>query len=185
MEDGAGARYGVRGALRFQALVSTGPSTAFMALPMVLDPCLARGAGGHRPPSPLPPFSSLASPRAPGNAQLLGWGGVMLFPRTSACCQGAQSLVQVGTGSAWGADGKLAVVLLAGPPQTGGGSTSGDGEPGVSQAEDRRFSVVDMAALGGVLGALLLLALIALLILVHKHYGQRLKCCSGKDLVRP
>ncbi|XP_045626616.1 cadherin-related family member 5 isoform X3 [Ursus americanus] len=71
-----------------------------------------------------------------------------------------------------------------GPPQIGGGSTSGDGEPGVSQAEDRRFSVVDMAALGGVLGALLLLALIALLILVHKHYGQQLKCCSGKDLER-
>lgn len=91
----------------------------------------------------------------------------------------------MGTGSAWGADGKRAVVLLAGPPQIGGGSTSGDGEPGVSQAEDRRFSVVDMAALGGVLGALLLLALIALLILVHKHYGQQLKCCSGKDLVRP
>ncbi|XP_040494735.1 cadherin-related family member 5 [Ursus maritimus] len=131
MEDGAGARFGVRGALRFQALVSTGPSTAFMALPM-----------------------------------------------------GSQSLVQVGTGSAWGADGKRAVVLLAGPPQIGGGSTSGDGEPGVSQAEDRRFSVVDMAALGGVLGALLLLALIALLILVHKHYGQQLKCCSGKDLER-
>lgn len=37
-----------------------------------------------------------------------------------------------------------------------------------------------MAALGGVLGALLLLALIALLVLVHKHYRQRLKCCSGK-----
>uniref|UniRef100_G1LVV8 Cadherin-related family member 5 n=1 Tax=Ailuropoda melanoleuca TaxID=9646 RepID=G1LVV8_AILME len=53
---------------------------------------------------------------------------------------------------------------------------------GGSTSEDRRFSVVDMAALGGVLGALLLLALIALLILVHKHYGQRLKCCSGKDL---
>nr|XP_035939570.1 cadherin-related family member 5 isoform X3 [Halichoerus grypus] len=66
------------------------------------------------------------------------------------------------------------------PPQTGGGSTPGNGEPGISQAEDRRFSVVDMAALGGVLGALLLLALIALLILVHKHYGQPLKCCSGK-----
>nr|XP_035939569.1 cadherin-related family member 5 isoform X2 [Halichoerus grypus] len=68
----------------------------------------------------------------------------------------------------------------SGPPQTGGGSTPGNGEPGISQAEDRRFSVVDMAALGGVLGALLLLALIALLILVHKHYGQPLKCCSGK-----
>ncbi|XP_004403824.1 PREDICTED: cadherin-related family member 5 [Odobenus rosmarus divergens] len=66
------------------------------------------------------------------------------------------------------------------PPQTGGGSTPGHGEPSISRAEDRRFSVVDMAALGGVLGALLLLALIALLTLVHKHYGQSLKCCSGK-----
>ncbi|XP_073745932.1 cadherin-related family member 5 isoform X2 [Callorhinus ursinus] len=66
------------------------------------------------------------------------------------------------------------------PPQTGGGSTPGHGEPSISRAEDRRFSVVDMAALGGVLGALLLLALIALLTLLHKHYGQSLKCCSGK-----
>lgn len=50
---------------------------------------------------------------------------------------------------------------------------------------DRRFSTVEMAVLGGVLGALLLLALIALTVLVHKHYGHRLKCCSGKALVRP
>uniref|UniRef100_A0A8C0HY53 Cadherin-related family member 5 n=1 Tax=Balaenoptera musculus TaxID=9771 RepID=A0A8C0HY53_BALMU len=55
---------------------------------------------------------------------------------------------------------------------------TGDGGP----AEDRRFSVVEMAALGGVLGALLLLALIALTVLVHKHYGHRLKCCCGKAL---
>uniref|UniRef100_A0A8C3YF02 Cadherin-related family member 5 n=1 Tax=Catagonus wagneri TaxID=51154 RepID=A0A8C3YF02_9CETA len=53
---------------------------------------------------------------------------------------------------------------------------TGDGGP----AGDRRFSTVEMAALGGVLGALLLLALIALTVLVHKHYGRRLKCCSGK-----
>ncbi|XP_026946444.1 cadherin-related family member 5 [Sagmatias obliquidens] len=45
-----------------------------------------------------------------------------------------------------------------------------------------RFSVVDMAALGGVLSALLLLALVALIVLVHKHYGHRLKCCCGKAL---
>ncbi|XP_054293667.1 cadherin-related family member 5 isoform X4 [Pongo pygmaeus] len=55
------------------------------------------------------------------------------------------------------------------PPSTGGGPL-----------EDKRFSVVDMAALGGVLGALLLLALLGLAVLVHKHYGPRLKCCSGK-----
>lgn len=39
-----------------------------------------------------------------------------------------------------------------------------------------------MGVLGGVLGALLLLALIALTVLIHKHYGHRLKCCSGKAL---
>ncbi|XP_025212541.1 cadherin-related family member 5 [Theropithecus gelada] len=55
------------------------------------------------------------------------------------------------------------------PPSTGGGPS-----------EDKSFSVVDMAALGGVLGALLLLALLGLTVLVHKHYGSRLKCCSGK-----
>ncbi|VFV36248.1 cadherin-related family member 5 [Lynx pardinus] len=67
-----------------------------------------------------------------------------------------------------------------GTPEPGGGSTAGDSKPGVSHTEDQRFSTVEMAALGGVLGALLVLTLIALLILVHKHYGHRFKCCSGK-----
>ncbi|XP_066108550.1 cadherin-related family member 5 isoform X4 [Saccopteryx bilineata] len=53
-------------------------------------------------------------------------------------------------------------------------------EPTPTGAEDPRFSAAEMGALGGVLAALLLLALIALGILVHKHYGARLKCCSGK-----
>ncbi|XP_016775502.1 cadherin-related family member 5 isoform X8 [Pan troglodytes] len=80
-------------------------------------------------------------------------------------------------------------------PATPGGGTAQTPEPGTSQpmpvskstpssgggpSEDKRFSVVDMAALGGVLGALLLLALLGLAVLVHKHYGPRLKCCSGK-----
>lgn len=43
---------------------------------------------------------------------------------------------------------------------------------------------MDMAVLGGVLGALLLLALIGLVILIHKHYSHRLNCCSGKAAVR-
>ncbi|XP_060158695.1 cadherin-related family member 5 isoform X12 [Globicephala melas] len=65
----------------------------------------------------------------------------------------------------------------AGTPGTGGSSPPVGGRPDAS-----RFSVVDMAALGGVLSALLLLALIALIVLVHKHYGHRLKCCCGKAL---
>lgn len=44
---------------------------------------------------------------------------------------------------------------------------------------DQKFSTVDMAVLGGVLGALLLLALIGLVILIHKHYRHRFNCCCG------
>nr|XP_010954393.1 cadherin-related family member 5 isoform X1 [Camelus bactrianus] len=64
----------------------------------------------------------------------------------------------------------------AGTSGAGGGSTTN------KPSGDQRFSAVEMAALGGVLGALLLLALIALMVLVHKLYGHRLKCCSGKAL---
>ncbi|KAB1251655.1 Cadherin-related family member 5 [Camelus dromedarius] len=69
-----------------------------------------------------------------------------------------------------------AVVVSAGTSGAGGGSTTN------KPSGDQRFSAVEMAALGGVLGALLLLALIALMVLVHKLYGHRLKCCSGKAL---
>ncbi|XP_069857338.1 cadherin-related family member 5-like isoform X2 [Dipodomys merriami] len=65
-------------------------------------------------------------------------------------------------------------------PPTGGGP-GGDSQPGVGQpGAGQHFSTVDMAVLGGVLGALLLLALIGLVILLHKQYGHRLHCCSGK-----
>ncbi|XP_069327951.1 cadherin-related family member 5 isoform X1 [Eulemur rufifrons] len=63
------------------------------------------------------------------------------------------------------------------PPGSSRSSLS-SGIPGGGLAEDKRFSVGDMATLGGVLGVLLLLALLGLAVLVRKHYGQRLKCCS-------
>ncbi|XP_075828852.1 cadherin-related family member 5 isoform X1 [Microtus pennsylvanicus] len=60
-------------------------------------------------------------------------------------------------------------------------SSSGEGATG-----DHKFSTVDMAVLGGVLGALLLLALIGLVILIHKHYRHRFNCCcKGKAKVPP
>ncbi|XP_046300657.1 cadherin-related family member 5 isoform X3 [Marmota monax] len=64
------------------------------------------------------------------------------------------------------------------PPPSGmpGSSTGGS----VPVQDDQHFSIVDMAVLGGVLGALLLLALLGLAILIHKHYGHQLNCCSGK-----
>ncbi|XP_027815743.1 cadherin-related family member 5 isoform X3 [Ovis aries] len=57
-----------------------------------------------------------------------------------------------------------------------------EGRPDGGQAGDRRFSEAEMAALGGVLSALLLLALIALTVLVYKHYGHRLACGFGRAL---
>ncbi|XP_023578516.1 cadherin-related family member 5 isoform X5 [Octodon degus] len=62
----------------------------------------------------------------------------------------------------------------------GGGATAGGSSP-----EDQRFSTVDMAVLGGVLGALLLLALIGLAVLLSKHYGPQLLCCSRKAAQLP
>lgn len=67
----------------------------------------------------------------------------------------------------------------AGSPGAGGGAWDG------GHGEDRRFSAAEMGALGGVLGALLLLALLALGFLVHQHYGPRFACCSSKALVSP
>ncbi|XP_049747847.1 cadherin-related family member 5 [Elephas maximus indicus] len=67
-------------------------------------------------------------------------------------------------------------------PLTSQGSTRTSWSSGGGLVEEKRFSVAEMAALGGVLGALLLLALLALTVLVYKHHGHRLKCCSGKTL---
>ncbi|EPY83885.1 cadherin-related family member 5 precursor [Camelus ferus] len=91
--------------------------------------------------------------RAPGEHTAPLWGIKSATPQNQAC-------------------------LFSGGPElaTGGGSTTN------KPSGDQRFSAVEMAALGGVLGALLLLALIALMVLVHKLYGHRLKCCSGKAL---
>ncbi|MBZ3870273.1 Cadherin-related family member 5 [Sciurus carolinensis] len=67
------------------------------------------------------------------------------------------------------------------PPSTGiPGSSTADVAAEGGPKDDQRFSTVDMAVLGGVLGALLLLALMGLVVLIHKHYGHRLNCCSGK-----
>ncbi|XP_057173301.1 cadherin-related family member 5 isoform X1 [Ursus arctos] len=134
-------------------------------------------------PGPHPPSSTTLRPPAsstPGGSPSVG---TSTFLPSASPSGGSTETLNPGPSQTM-PPGPSGTPQPSGPPQIGGGSTSGDGEPGVSQAEDRRFSVVDMAALGGVLGALLLLALIALLILVHKHYGQQLKCCSGKDLER-
>ncbi|XP_065794170.1 cadherin-related family member 5 isoform X4 [Muntiacus reevesi] len=70
------------------------------------------------------------------------------------------------------------VTLPAGTSET----TRTEGRPDGGQAGDRHFSEAEMAVLGGVLGAALLLALITLAVLVYKHYGHRLICSSGRVL---
>ncbi|KAB0359799.1 hypothetical protein FD754_003955, partial [Muntiacus muntjak] len=67
-------------------------------------------------------------------------------------------------------------------PPTSPGSSRSTWTPDGGQAGDRHFSEAEMAVLGGVLGAALLLALIALAVLVYKHYGHRLICSSGRVL---
>ncbi|XP_054999816.1 cadherin-related family member 5 [Sorex araneus] len=57
--------------------------------------------------------------------------------------------------------------------------------PGTSQpGSTGPTSTVQMAALGGVLGALLLLALVALVVLVHKHYSHKFKCCCSRTRLK-
>ncbi|XP_076971038.1 cadherin-related family member 5 [Tamandua tetradactyla] len=63
------------------------------------------------------------------------------------------------------------------PSPSGAPGPWGDGSAG-----DRRFSVAEMAALGGVLGALLLLTLLVLLVLIHKTLGCPCRGCSRKAL---
>ncbi|XP_039696383.1 cadherin-related family member 5 isoform X2 [Pteropus medius] len=133
------------------------------------------GSTGPNPPSGMtlrPPASS--TPGAPPSA------GTSNTPPSASPSRGSAQTLKPGTSqpvqpdrTPWSSGTESTVTT---------GSTAGNDKPGISHAEDKRFSVVDMAALGGVLGALLLLALIALVTLIHKHYGSRFKCCSGKAL---
>ncbi|XP_054432812.1 cadherin-related family member 5 [Pteronotus mesoamericanus] len=117
------------------------------------------GAPGPPGPSPSPSTTSAGGTTGPHPPT-----GTTLRPPTSSTPGGSSS------------EG-ISTSPSSTPP---GGGSAGTSNPGGSPVEDQRFSVAEMAALGGVLGALLLLALIALAVLVRKHYGPRLPCCSGK-----
>ncbi|XP_054581370.1 cadherin-related family member 5 [Eptesicus fuscus] len=116
------------------------------------------GSMGPHPPSGTtlkPP--ALSTPGGPSSV------GTSTSPSSASSSGGSQQTSKPGTS-------QTAVVWPAGSP--------GD----VGSGQDLRFSVAEMGALGGVLGALLLLALLALALLVHKHYGPRLRCCARKAL---
>ncbi|XP_047549171.1 LOW QUALITY PROTEIN: cadherin-related family member 5 [Lutra lutra] len=166
---------------------SQGPSAISSATP---GPSQGPSATSSATPGPSqgPHPSSSTIPRPPASSTPGGPPSVetSTFLPSASPSGGSTQTLKPGTSQPM-PPGPSRTPQTSGPAQTGGGSTAGtpgDGEPGVGAAGDRRFSVVDMAALGGVLGTLLLLALLALLILVHKHYGQRLKCCSGKAVER-
>ncbi|XP_055987576.1 cadherin-related family member 5 [Sorex fumeus] len=69
------------------------------------------------------------------------------------------------------------VEIRVSPEPTSAPGTEQPGSTGPS-------STVQMAALGGVLGALLLLALVALVVLVCKHYGHRFNCCCSRTRLK-
>ncbi|XP_045872271.1 cadherin-related family member 5 isoform X2 [Meles meles] len=154
---------------------SQGPSPTGSATP---GPSQGPSPTGSATPGPSqgphPPSSTI--PRPPASSTPGGPPGVetSTFLPSASPSGGSTQTVKPGTSQP----------TPPGPSRTPETSGPGSGEPGVGAAGDRRFSVVDMAALGGVLGALLLLALLALLILVRKLYGPRLECCSGKAVER-
>ncbi|KAM6159444.1 cadherin-related family member 5 [Rhynchocyon petersi] len=110
------------------------------------------GATGPHPPS----GTSLRPPASTTLGETPGGGASTLFP-PSMSNSGSPTLT----------------------PEQGPSQPMSPGPSG-GHGKESRFSVVDMAALGGVLGALLLLALLALAVLIHKHHRHRFPCCSGK-----
>ncbi|XP_053514149.1 cadherin-related family member 5 [Artibeus jamaicensis] len=170
---------------------SQGPSTT-----------VSGGTAGPRPPTssstseaPKPPGPSqgpsttvsggTAGPRPPTS------GSTSEAPKPPGPSQGPSTTVSGGTAGPRPATGTTLRPPTSSTPggpsteRTSPSSTSPSGgstltrNPGGSHVE-QRFSVTDMAALGGVLGALLLLAVIALVVLIHKHYGPCGWCCSSK-----
>ncbi|XP_027388747.1 cadherin-related family member 5 isoform X2 [Bos indicus] len=113
-----------------------------------------------------PPASSTPAPAGPPSV------GTSPSP-TTASPSGASAQTSTPTSPASSRN-----TWTPGTPETDGT----EGRPDGGQAGDRRFSEAEMAVLGGVLGALLLLALIALAVLVYKNYGHRLTCGSGRAL---
>ncbi|XP_024842712.1 cadherin-related family member 5 isoform X1 [Bos taurus] len=113
-----------------------------------------------------PPASSTPAPAGPPSV------GTSPSP-TTASPSGASAQTSTPTSPASSRN-----TWTPGTPETDGT----EGRPVGGQAGDRRFSEAEMAVLGGVLGALLLLALIALAVLVYKNYGHRLTCGSGRAL---
>ncbi|NP_001096796.1 cadherin-related family member 5 precursor [Bos taurus] len=129
-------------------------------------------SGGDTGPHPSsgttlrPPASSTPAPAGPPSV------GTSPSP-TTASPSGASAQTSTPTSPASSRN-----TWTPGTPETDGT----EGRPVGGQAGDRRFSEAEMAVLGGVLGALLLLALIALAVLVYKNYGHRLTCGSGRAL---
>ncbi|XP_012973076.1 cadherin-related family member 5 isoform X2 [Mesocricetus auratus] len=143
------------------------------------------------------------SPKPPGAGGTTGPSSstTLEAPTTSGTSQGPATTSSGGSAGPFPPSGttlsppasasSIPTLGISTTPQTvtPGGDSTQTPKPGTSQpvapitgtqGEGQRFSTVDMAVLGGVLGALLLLALICLVILIHKHYRHRFKCCSGK-----
>ncbi|XP_036151810.1 cadherin-related family member 5 isoform X1 [Myotis myotis] len=153
---------------------SQGPSTTSSGGSMGPHPPLSTSTPeAPRPPKPSQGPSTTSSGGSMGPHPS---SGTTLKPSALSTTPGGPSSVGTSTSpsSATSSGGSQ---QTSKPGSTGAGGT-GDG----GHAEDQRFSAVEMGVLGGVLGSLLLLALLALVILLHKHYGPWFQCCSSKAL---
>ncbi|XP_062951277.1 cadherin-related family member 5 [Cynocephalus volans] len=144
------------------------PSGTTLRTPALPTPGGPPSSGNSTSPPPATPGGGSAQTQKPGTSQPMLPGSSRSPPPS-----GSTPPLFLERLLTQDAGGKWAMVSLAGMPAEG-------------LAQDRRFSVVDMALLGGVLGALLLLAIAGLTVLVHEHYCHQLGCCSRKaPLVRP
>ncbi|CAN0349838.1 unnamed protein product [Rangifer tarandus platyrhynchus] len=154
---------------------SSGPTSEAPQPPEPSQGSSTTSSGGDTGPHPSsgttlgPPASS--KPGGPPS------GGTSSPPTTASPSGGSAQTSKPGTSPAT-YPGSSRNTWTPGTSET----TRTEGRPDGGQAGDRRFSEAEMAVLGGVLGAALLLALIALTVLVYRHYGQRLICSSGRVL---
>ncbi|XP_015417883.1 PREDICTED: cadherin-related family member 5 [Myotis davidii] len=152
---------------------SQGPSTTSSGGSMGPHPPLSTST----PEAPRPPKTS-QGPSTTSSGGSMGPhppSGTTLKPSALSTTPGGPSSVGTSTSPS-------SASSSGGSQQTSKPGSTGAGGTGDGGYTDQRFSAVEMGVLGGVLGSLLLLALLALVILLHKHYGPWFRCCSSKAL---
>ncbi|XP_070282372.1 cadherin-related family member 5 [Myotis yumanensis] len=143
-------------------------------------------SGGSTGPHPTSGTSTPEAPRPPepsqGPSTTSSGGSMGPHPPSGTTLKPPALSTPGGPSSVGTSTSPSSASSSGGSQQTSKPGSTGTGGTGDGGHTDQRFSAVEMGVLGGVLGSLLLLALLALVILLHKHYGPWFQCCSSKAL---